>query len=444
MPVVPALPFSTRRFAMKDKIRTLVDSQREEILTTLCDLIAINTVNPYAGGKILGSEKAGQDYLEPRCREIGLKTRRAEVRPNVYQEAGVLGPVPRDFSGRENLVAEMDFGGEGPHLLLFAHMDTVGVDSMSIPPFEPRRSDGRIYGRGASDDKSGITVAFHALKALLETGIPRCGRITFASVVDEECDGGGAGIMSLCLEGLKPDAAICLDGSSSFIARGCSGCATGRITVPGISAHAAGSGGVSALEKALVIKDALDAYGHRRAESTPDAPLTIGVFRAGQHPAMVPGSAEMLFNLVYHQREAEAAQSRGHGFTGGFLRRDLESVVQGAAARDPFLAENPPQTSWVKDLPPYCTGNDSPVLQRLRAVAEEIRGESVEVRIAPYWTDASIFALSTGRDVVNFGSGAGCAHSPDEYVEVETILRQTEILTCFLADVFRNGRPLLP
>lgn len=168
-------------------IRDNAAARREEILSTLCDLIHINTVNPHSGDRSPGGEKPGQLYLEP---------------------------------------------------LMFAHMDTVGVDTMDIPPFDPVRKEGRIYGRGSSDDKSGLALGFHAIKTMLAVNPPARGKLTFASVVGEECDGGGGGIMSLCLDGLKPDAAVCLDGSASSLFRGCNGVMTGRIRVPGESAHA--------------------------------------------------------------------------------------------------------------------------------------------------------------------------------------------------------------
>ncbi len=96
--------------------------------------------------------------------------------------------------------------------------------------------------------------------------------------------------MSLCLDGLEPDAAVCLDGPASALFRGCNGVITGRIQVPGVSAHASSPDGVSALEKALVIREALEAFRRERAEKTPSGLFNLGVLRAGNHPAMVPSS----------------------------------------------------------------------------------------------------------------------------------------------------------
>jgi acetylornithine deacetylase len=47
--------------------------------------------------------------------------------------------------------------GDGHSLLLNAHMDTVGVEGMSIDPFGGDIRDGRLYGRGAQDMKASLS-----------------------------------------------------------------------------------------------------------------------------------------------------------------------------------------------------------------------------------------------------------------------------------------------
>ncbi|HUF65371.1 MAG TPA: M20/M25/M40 family metallo-hydrolase, partial [Gemmatimonadaceae bacterium] len=56
--------------------------------------------------------------------------------------------------GRPNVVARTGAGDRT--LLLAGHLDTVGVEHMRHAPFDPQVREGRIYGRGSSDMKSGV------------------------------------------------------------------------------------------------------------------------------------------------------------------------------------------------------------------------------------------------------------------------------------------------
>lgn len=80
--------------------------------------------------------------------------------------------------------------GEGEEMLgVLGHMDVVpadDVDAWRTPPFELTEIDGKLYGRGATDDKGPTLAALYALKILLDSGVTLNKRVRFIFGTDEE------------------------------------------------------------------------------------------------------------------------------------------------------------------------------------------------------------------------------------------------------------------
>ena len=114
----------------------------------------------------------------------------AEATKEILQEAGVENARLLELDGGHPAVFGEVPGPEGaPTVLLYAHHDVQPegpLDEWDTPPFEPVVKDGRMYGRGAADDKSGIVVHAAAIRALLVDGDPP---VTIKVVVEgeEEC-----------------------------------------------------------------------------------------------------------------------------------------------------------------------------------------------------------------------------------------------------------------
>jgi cysteinylglycine-S-conjugate dipeptidase len=114
----------------------------------------------------------------------------AEMTRRILEGAGVEDARLLELDGGHPAVFGELPGPEGaPSVLLYAHHDVQPegpVDQWDTPPFEPVVKDGRMYGRGAADDKSGIVVHAAAIRALLaDGGLP----VTVKVVVEgeEEC-----------------------------------------------------------------------------------------------------------------------------------------------------------------------------------------------------------------------------------------------------------------
>ncbi|WP_277631322.1 dipeptidase PepV [Atopococcus tabaci] len=110
-----------------------------------------------------------------------------------------------------NLAGHMEYG-EGDEIMgVLAHVDVVPVGTgWETDPFEPVIKDGRIYARGASDDKGPGMAAYYALKIIKDLGLPVSKKVRFILGTDEESEWKGmAHYLSVEKEpdfGFSPDA----------------------------------------------------------------------------------------------------------------------------------------------------------------------------------------------------------------------------------------------
>src|SRR5919201_2478936 len=114
----------------------------------------------------------------------------AEATRDVLRDAGVDDARLLELEGGHPAIFGHVPGPDGaPTILLYAHHDVQPegpVDQWDSPPCEPVLKDGRLYGRGAADDTSGIVVHAAAIHALLSDGPPP---VTVKVIVEgeEEC-----------------------------------------------------------------------------------------------------------------------------------------------------------------------------------------------------------------------------------------------------------------
>ncbi len=131
--------------------------------------------------------------------------------------------------------------GSGPRILAFdAHVDTVypgdGAQWES-DPFTPRIEKGRIFGRGAADQKSGMASMVSAGRIVRELGLNEDWTLLFTgTVMEEDCDG-------LCWqymiheEKILPELVVITEPTNMNIHRGQRGRMEMKITLRGVSCH---------------------------------------------------------------------------------------------------------------------------------------------------------------------------------------------------------------
>ncbi len=239
----------------------------------------------------------------------------AELVAGYFREIG----LSVEIVGEEvpNVVARLDAGAERD-LALVSHYDVVPaggpwvLDGREIDPFEPLLVNGRLYGRGAADDKSAIAATLGALRRIVESG--REGELRYnplAIVVGDE-EVGGAGIREVVEgAGITGDAAVILDAAIEHLSVGASGVADGWITVRGKGGHAGYPHKTRNPIYGLVrLICELESFSRHRATrlsdlpSPPDSPVervwgrfTVTMLRAGEKHNAVPSEARLGFDM---------------------------------------------------------------------------------------------------------------------------------------------------
>jgi acetylornithine deacetylase len=173
-----------------------IEKNKDEIADSLSELIKIKTENLPPKG----NEKPGQEYLynfasrfiESQNLDL-FEIEEVEGLKDHPQFFPTMAGMEKLYKNRPDLVVKMQ-GTKGNRSLLFSgHMDTMpvgkGMWKVFKDPLSGKIKDGKMYGRGSLDMKSGTLSGFYALKCIHDLGIKLKGDLYAESVVDEENGG---------------------------------------------------------------------------------------------------------------------------------------------------------------------------------------------------------------------------------------------------------------
>ena len=158
-----------------------------------------------------GFEQKAQAMVASRMRDMGVFDREVFVVP---------GPgfhdTSRRYDDRPNVVGRLPGRGDDP-FILNAHVDTAPVEDPSTwshPPYAAHTEDGKLFGRGAQDDKAGVAMMLCLAQAFLEEDIVLPGDLLLESVIEDEDSGNGT--LACTLAGYTAPAALVVDGTWPF------------------------------------------------------------------------------------------------------------------------------------------------------------------------------------------------------------------------------------
>ena len=382
-----------------------------------------------------GMEGAGQMELARKFTAMGLEVEEFIPDLNALRDhPEYLPPMEEfgDYRERPNIIGTLKGEGGGRSLLLFGHIDTVPegpLEDWKLDPFGGDIADGKMYGRGAQDMKSGLAAVILATETLIEAGVKLNGDVILMSNIEEEI-GGSGGILACIEKGVRADGCIYPHpgwGKPDLVQVASSGAIAFRIRIRGRSVHGLmAHTGVNAIEKAMrVVQHLRDLDDHRgihvrdelteRAFATSGLPtrattLCISKIQGGDWIYQVPGQCTIECILTYPHTEKEEA-----------VRAAVSDTIKGAGEADPFLKEHPPTLEWLPlRFSPSSMALDEPFLTEVNQCMTDVLGRSPVIAANPVGSDTRVTVLYGNMPTVNIGPKGAGGHAPNEWVDLDS------------------------
>jgi acetylornithine deacetylase len=368
------------------------------VLDLLADLVRIDSVNPLLVPGAAGETEIAS-FVARRIQAMGLDPEIRQAAPN-----------------RPNVHARLPGRGAGRTLILNAHMDTVGVDGMTIPPFEPVVRDGRMFGRGTGDTKAGLAAMIEAIAAVQRARVPLRGDVLLAAVADEEYSSLGTEYLAGTE---RADGCIIAEDTALNLLIAHQGFAWYEIELLGRAAHGKhpelGIDAIAQMGRVLVDldrldRDVLDKNVHPLAGK---AVFHNGTIVGGAEPGMYPARCALQIEIGCNPGETMAAR-----------RAEIEAILTRLAAEDSSF-----QARLVTHVErtPFAVDPAAAIVRDLGACVAAVTGSDAALIGENAWMDAAI-TQDAGIPTVVFGPRGGGYHADVEWVEIEQVVSAARIL----------------
>jgi succinyl-diaminopimelate desuccinylase len=360
------------------------------------ELIRFDTINPP------GQEKPCAEYL-------GRKLEAAGFQCDVVE----LG------EGRANLVARIGGTPDRPPLAFTGHIDVVplGARAWSVAPFGGETGDGKVFGRGAADMKSGVA-AFVAAAIDLAPRLATSSGVVLVITAAEETGCEGAFHIARTAGSVlgKAGALVVAEPTSNRPLVGHKGALWLKAATRGVTAHGSmPHRGVNAVNKAARAISRLGDFDFNVAQHPVlgSPTLNVGWVHGGMNINSVPDLAEFGIDIRTIPAQRHDAV---RDLLAGFLGEEVE-------------------LSALVDVEGVWTEPDHPWMQAVFETVRAVTGTAPKIEAAPFFTDASVLAPALGGvPVVILGPGpTHMAHQTDEFCEIARIEEAVEINRRLLA-----------
>ncbi|MCH8021493.1 ArgE/DapE family deacylase [candidate division KSB1 bacterium] len=417
--------------SISQKISACVDSLSAELFSFIQTLVQTPSLS--------GKEQEIQELIAAKLKNLNLEV---DIVPSILEElkdhpAFCDDGIP--FKDRINVVGHWkgtSQDSKANSLILNGHVDVVSTGKEELwhdSPWSGKIENGKLYGRGSCDMKSGLASGIFAIAALQKLGFQPAKDVVVESVIGEES--GGIGSLTTIIKGYSADAVIILEPTQLKLCPVQAGALTFRLKVVGQSIHACMKKyGVSAIEKFYQILRAIDeleqqrhnAFNHYLYKDRMNvAPISIGTITGGEWHSTVP--EEVTVEGRYGVMPGESIDAAKQVFT-ATLRQVCKS--------DPWLKEHPPELEWFEgQFESGFTDVKEPIIASLSKSHHEVMGEKPKLEGVTYGSDLRLFTNHGKMPAVLYGPGdVRNAHAVNEYVSLEEVLKCTKVLALTISE----------
>ena len=377
----------------------------EEKVQILSDIIEMKTVNE--------NEIEVANYLK-----------------ELFEEYGIDSKIIPVTDTRVNLMAEI--GSGHPIVGISGHMDVVSAgdeNQWSYDPFKLSEEDGKLYGRGTADMKSGLLNLALTMIELKENDELKNGTIRFMATTGEEV--GAAGSKKFYEEGYTDDLDYLLiaEPSQDTIIYAHKGSLNMKITSNGKVAHSsmpsAGYNAINPLMKYLLELDEKLNQDSRENEELGKLLMNTTIFEAGDQVNTIPPEAVAELNI-----RTIPEFSNEEVIT--LFKETAEKYNENDADID---------VEVTMSLPSVFTDKDSGLIEAAKKIGEKHLDFDIQVEASPGVTDASNLLRGKDEDFsfMMFGPGeTKMAHKIDEYVYKDYYLAFFDIFKEVILDITQD------
>lgn len=410
--------------SVRDAVCKSVETIGDEMISWLQDLIRIPTINPPGENYIAGAE-----FIGAKLKQLGYNTH--YIAAEGLAEHTAAHP-------RVNVLGRMEGSKPKPTLHFNGHFDVVPVGAgWTVDPFGAFLRDGKLYGRGTSDQKAGIAASIFAIEAIRRAGFRLHGTIEQSGSVDEE-SGGFAGVAYLAKQGWigkdKTDYVIITEPSDvDRVCLGHRGVYWFKVTTHGRIAHGSMPYfGVSAIDH---MADFLHGVTH---ELKP-----VLATRKTAAPVEPPGSryASINVNAIFGGQPENGTQTpcvadrSGAIFDRRFLSEESFEQVRGEihVLLETLQSKNPDFKYNIEDLMivhPVQTDENCELVTTISSSVETIFGRRPKLTASPGTYDQKhVVRIGNVEQCIAYGPGIlNQAHLPDEYCLIEDVVNSAKVM----------------